>query len=243
MASRSRPPDRPVAGGTGTARAPGELRPHGVGRVRHRRVEHRVPLRARAGAGTCGTRGHELLGPDARRDRRAGTSVTPNRRASQSAAAARRRRAARRGGVAPLGARRRQGGHDGGAAAGRTGVPIEQSTMPPVVRARPARPRPVEALVGVGRRAMNPARTSSRRRPPNSREAGPARLVEHDLDTGGRSSPSLLAHAPPPRGGRRPARRRGSTGPRSSTTRSAHPQPVADGDAAARRCPRRCGPR
>ena len=49
--------------------APGQLRPHGVGRIGHRGVQHRVPVRL-AQPEQVRHRGHELLRPDAGGDRR-----------------------------------------------------------------------------------------------------------------------------------------------------------------------------
>ena len=131
MAPRSSPPSRPGGAGTGDGAAAGQLRAHGVGRIGHRGVEHRVPVRAGAGAAGAAPRPRAPWCPRRRRRTTAGTSVEPEAPGQP-----------RRGGLAQLRAARPRRGSPARcpttpaprsrrASGGSQGVPMEQSTMPP----------------------------------------------------------------------------------------------------------------
>ena len=166
---RSRPPSRPGGGGTGTARQPGQLGAHGVGRVRHRRVEHGVAL-GLAQAQHVGRGGDQLLRPDARGHRR-GHLVQPEATGQPRRRGLAQQRAPRRGGVAPLVSEVASASTTLGSG-GSQGVPMEQSTMPPGCACGQLG-QAVEAVVGIRRQAER------HRLRHELGEAGPAHVVQH----------------------------------------------------------------
>ena len=87
--------------------APGQLRSHGVGRIGHRGIQHRVLVRS-AQAEHVRHRGDELLGADAGGDGRPIEVREPEATRQPGGRGVAQRRAAGRGGITPLGVRRRQ---------------------------------------------------------------------------------------------------------------------------------------
>ena len=199
----------PVGGRRGHRHGPaaGQGRPPWRRSGRTRPGTAPCPGRGRAGAGSGRSRPPT---PWCRRRRRPPRGRSAPRSAARSQSAAARRRPGRpgRGRVAPLGARHGQGPQDRGRRRIARGA---RSSSPPPHREGPRPgPQPGQPLVGIGRRARSRRRGASRQATELG-EAGPPGVVEDDLERC-RLVAGLAHRRPRPRGGRRPARRRGPRG-------------------------------